>query len=686
MRDGRTQSFASPEAQLSMLTTGSLHQLSYLLRLLDEHRPADPLTFLLSVLRRGTGGMSLTPPVLLELLLQAPNLPVSSLTETLRFSLTDEVGDTRDALWREVTFTAARAMCSVAGRRVSGSVEGSVTRGAVIDQNSALPSFETLYQRGAPWQMLFAHSIATSRMLIASVAGQQVAGCDKPAVHSALTLHVVVEIDAEDPASHVLCLRRADCAEGGELLELLLEELELLSPVAEGIRCTLDLVLVSRTAAIDNCQSNTQTLFRLLEDQISVYSTARRSASAEHATKLRVVSSVRAVVADGNKWTFAPLHACLEAPGVDVRNPTAYIVWLRDPRRHTEVLTQLGHVLYPFAAHQLSSRGVPFLSMLDPDCGLVVDLRSGEDDAAAHAKSTGVAVKRSFLRWCNAQPTTQWYSHMQRHCLRLSCGEAAGESRLPPASSPLVLVALGGHEAVKCVPQLAQSACPSWLRERAPPCSQLMRLLSMTTALLGGVSDGERVRAAHTCTSPILFCRCTAPPPTAELLTALSEGCTIARMSTERTLEGSFLQPPAAADAGTWGEVFELLTPPKFDEFVRTDPLTVAVRRLMSGTGQNSIEMRMLDTMPKPEVLSRSVYVAVDEVDEDGAPCVGVRGFVQELSAQYMLDFIAGTVKTPRAVAAMAAAAAAVAAASVAAPPSPIETKKPKKSDAKGGT
>lgn len=524
----------------AFLTSGGLHVASYLLRLLDTFRPEDPLTFLHAILHRSSGGMSLDTSILLEFLQQATRVPLPSLLETLRLSMSaDVVTDPRDALWRQVTFAATRSLqqfthsCSLSeegaaaltaaaarASHSSGKAGGAagVSAGVpgILKPDCLLPSFTSLYQQDAPWSLLFAHNCATSQLLMSSICGCRLpAGCGLPAAANnnsnkgiGTKLHIVIEIDADEPSSHDLFIRRADSANGKELLQLVVEEISQLLPTSgthgtagdstkanaaaaeddalfEGggnLTCTLDVVLVTTTSGIRNQQSPAQLLYRLVKGLVEAYRSALPGQDefqergegggdlrASMPQKPKFLSQIRVHLADGEQYIFPVLQALFDAPsGVDAQsNPSGgsssysgptidvfanssssgaarsqqhqLVSWIRDATSHTEILLQLGHILYPFVTTTatadstvtnnnattslpLNTSANAWIGLLDMQHVLVADATATKRILAAKPSTMGTTVTRSVLRYANASRADLLHAQLLRQSIGLSFG------------------------------------------------------------------------------------------------------------------------------------------------------------------------------------------------------------------------------------------------------------------------
>jgi hypothetical protein len=536
--------------------------------------------------------------------------------------------------------------------------------------------------------------MVTSKMLMASLAGLVSPGSAVGVVSTTekkLTLHFVLEIDADEPSSHCLFLRRADSARGEELLELVMEEIghlfshSLLKDVAGACSCTVDIVLVTHTWHLRNQQSAASNLFRLVSEQVI------RLGSSEGDSDLPIrppwLKTVRVHLADQAKWMFAPLQVLLDGgatrgvASIDVRAVNAYVVWLRDMATHTQWITQLGHLLHPFVTHPAA----PLLGVVDLEGCLLLDVARGNDDLMTRTKTTGVTVSRTYLRQPKRSPTEILYSHLTRQMWRLSCGDHPNASRLIPSASPVIMIRLGSSVSVSVLPPLATTE--HLLPTRPSTTCHLARLVSYVTMLHIKSSPGVKGPSTggdHP--TSIFFCgvfggvMLTRPLPystSEELLVALREQTAI--MDSERDRESSETSVPMDGATATWKDVFAKCTVKKLDAMV-TDPL---VRSIFLLKDRNNMESELRRLMPLPGTLSRRVYVAEDAHDGDGAPTTKQSTYVQELSPSSVMDMLDGTVKTPRTIAA-AQIAAAQAAASALAPPSPSqETGKKKKGDSK---
>lgn len=454
--------------------------------------------------------MVLDAAILLEFLQQATHVPPSSLLETLRFSMAASPGNPRDALWRQVTFEATRALHTFVDVVGEGAVVpadrnlyggGGVTAGVsgILRPDCLLPTFTSLYDQDAPWHMLFAHNVVTSQVLMKILAGSHPLpkGCglvegggssSSESVTSAAadgkvkTLHIVIEVDADDPQSHFLFVRRADSAEGGELLQLVVEEIaQLLGPSsqskiesevapASSFACTLEFVLVTTTTGIRNLQSAAQLLFRLVQQLVEAYRVpfsssdddcdkkggadeARRSFRSTLPPKPQFLSHIRVHLADRQAYTFPVLQALFDAPfspmgsgasssasprpaielaqGKDQQHHV--VAWIRDPVSHTELLLQLGHFMYPFVSTAPASSSKPpssfllsapttWLGLLDAGGVLVSDTTTTKRLLDNKPTTLGTTVTRSVLRYASVDRGDVLHAQLLRQALGISFG------------------------------------------------------------------------------------------------------------------------------------------------------------------------------------------------------------------------------------------------------------------------
>lgn len=667
----------------------------------------------------------MSPPELLEFLRLATQVPTASILATLRFSLMDSIGNPIDELWRQVTFTSATSMGVIAGAKKDPSKVRSESFhqqplptaasccANVLYPESELPSFWHLHSLGSPWQMLLAHNIVTSRRLMASLTGSSFpTPLPSPAGARPLRLHIVVEIDAEDPKSHYLFQRRVDTSLGQDLVALLVEEVQSLLPGQmecsaaafngggwNQFQCTLDLVLISNTVAMRNLQSASQVLFRTAVEVVEEYAPPTSASQGSAKEKPTWLSMMRVHLADECKWTFASLNALTEsidntrhAPPVDVRCSNAFIVLLRNPTQHTEFLTQLGHILYPFAAAVPDALGsTPSMCFVDCAGSLVLDANQGSEDEKKKPATAGITVQRSFLKLQQRFGPEKLFAHLTRHILRCSCGEAKGESRLVSITSPMIIFRLGTPNSISLIPQLASTQRQDSFLPQQPTVAQFnTRLLTYAAvytakdAVALPPATGKLQPLRHYCSvfgGGLVALRPAFHPPNEKLLTSLKELTAIleAEGLCDHLTGGE--SPAPAADGGTpppptWKNVTDALTLPMFTRLVSDDPLlSTSYRR---SCDRNNVEQELRQLQPSAGVLSRHVYVAEDAIDEDGIPCVKVSSYVQELSPPYVMDALEGKPKTPRTIAAAFQAAAAAQVVAVPSPMSPETTKKKK--------
>jgi hypothetical protein len=272
-------------------------------------------------------------------------------------------------------------------------------------------------------------------------------------------------------------VRRADSEKGGEILQLIIEDIGQLfgtsSPpceaggVANGINdppspqmsCTLEFVLVSTTECIRNLQSPAQLLYRLVQGLLVAFQPlldvpdddALAALRATLPPKPNYLSHIRLHLSDRRTHVFPTLHALFEAPlspggyttasserssaastpSIDLTNMTAggqnksqhVVVWLRDPSTHSEWFLQLGHALYPFLNSTKPAEGSSaWVGVLDSGNMLTFDATATKRHQDQKPKTLGTTVSRSVLRYPRVDATVALHAQLLRQSLGLAFG------------------------------------------------------------------------------------------------------------------------------------------------------------------------------------------------------------------------------------------------------------------------
>lgn len=709
--------------QIHNQSNAALHLSAFLLRLLDEHRPAHPLPFIQAVLRRTGGGMRLPPPMLLEFLqVEASGRSTTMLVNTLRFSMDAWLPDTRDPTWRRITFGAAPLLREL------------------VDKPET--SFATMYRTGAPWGFLFAHRVATSMNALQSAVSNG----------NLQELRVVVELQGEDPSSPFLFYQSSrnkdgdapSCSSsdasamcGENLLEAIHEELEQLlmavhggrSPSSSSFRCAVVFVVQSLALHMQNPQSRSSLLVRLIEEKLMQQQQQQqaKSSSGSSSPPLPPIS-FRVEAVDEAVYEFPAIAvACRDMTTTISGSPTepnVKCLWLRDPRRHTELILQCGHLIQQFGnaaskpfegedegAASSSSKAPAATSaavaLLDLDAQHYLDTAAVLAHMDQQRPEDGLNVGRCVLTAIEQTDADRLTAHLLRESLGLSFGNTTwclGSDAILLSSSNSGRVLLSRLATMKRESSLRSLNYGSRVLFNA-------KLIAAAARFSSDSSSGPSIavgRAAPVLSvgQGLLRLRVTAPEPIQCHVEALQAAVALQAAdlvaSSAAAVDGGDSTTSAAAASidsevlpEQWLAALRLLTVENFLQLLRGNPVCNSLklvqragclvesemRRVLPVKGTLSAFVRAFVELPPPAATSSTA--GDDDLTNNNTLPIrlpGVVSAVQSLTPKYLHDALAGTLPTPRTVVAEAKAAAAAAAATAAASSSaPAAAPSPKK-------
>ena len=303
---------------------GSLHLQAYLLRLLDVHRPDDPLSFLHSVLHRSYGGMTLSLSMLAEFVSSTQAFPRAALIRTIVFSTRDITLDLDDPLHRRVVLDAAALITRSMGEEL-------------------LPTTEELNALDASGAAHFIVSLAKSRSRVVRRIGSPppTTGDGAGVSSGSHRLKLIIELDATTPAatrSAIELIRPS--GKNQPLLARVAAEVAWLT-LSQPQKCRVVVAVVaSRQSQVLDAASPAGRLVGFVKEAVQQIEPA----------SLRDAFIV--ITGDASAFLFPALvgSELLSSSVVSRADPDVLTLWLREPKLHSYYFLQAGHFVEPLAA------------------------------------------------------------------------------------------------------------------------------------------------------------------------------------------------------------------------------------------------------------------------------------------------------------------------------------------------